>query len=357
MIQSLSKFAAFVVTVFFLRATVIRVRKNALPVEILPAKNKRKVLCNKSTQWSEEDLYNLPRNKKSITATRNAENDRPIVTKTKRENENLHRKIEQLKRSFNQPVNHSLFGPTDKQHNHHLQHHTNNGLVSDLKSKFEEIPSKSGVQKSASFNQFHRTLTNVKVFNNFYQNNKQRSTSALSIAKAQSSPLSLSPEPPIVVLRRKRMPRIRLNSVEDQQRGKEDSKTVRSIEEILRQERFSRSLSQYSVSDLCFDESPSEINQDCQRFDELFAKSKSIEDLLDSSPIASPKINRSRSSSSLSRFSASHRSSGDFDEMLDSSCSTNQAISNRFKEYRLSKSASEYSLNELISILDSESFV
>lgn len=49
--------------------------------------------------------------------------------------------------------------------------------------------------------------------------------------------------------------------------------SVHSLEDILNQQRFSRSLSQYSVSDLCWNESPAEINRDCQRFDELFCRS------------------------------------------------------------------------------------
>lgn len=49
--------------------------------------------------------------------------------------------------------------------------------------------------------------------------------------------------------------------------------SVHSLEDILNQQRFSRSLSQYSVSDLCWNESPAQISRDCQRFDELFCRS------------------------------------------------------------------------------------
>lgn len=49
--------------------------------------------------------------------------------------------------------------------------------------------------------------------------------------------------------------------------------SVHSLEDILNQQRFSRSLSQYSVSDLFRNESPAQISRDCERFDELFCRS------------------------------------------------------------------------------------
>lgn len=76
--------------------------------------------------------------------------------------------------------------------------------------------------------------------------------------------------------------------------------SVHSLEDILNQQRFSRSLSQYSVSDLCWDESPAQINRDCERFDELFCRS--TEDLRNQQQKQARNGGASDTTSPLSKF-------------------------------------------------------
>lgn len=78
--------------------------------------------------------------------------------------------------------------------------------------------------------------------------------------------------------------------------------SVHSLEDILNQQRFSRSLSQYSVSDLCWNESPAEINRDCQRFDELFCRSTEELRPLSHSLNGSDDRTDNNNSSSISKF-------------------------------------------------------
>lgn len=123
-----------------------------------------------------------------------------------------------------------------------------NGHVNSLKMRFEETPSEDLPIK---------TTAKLIVENN---------------VPVIVEPLEETPEKtneyraasPVVVLRVKKLEKSVLNR---------SSCSVHSLEDILTQQRFSRSLSQYSVSDLCFNESLTDINKQCEQFDRLFSRS------------------------------------------------------------------------------------
>lgn len=102
-----------------------------------------------------------------------------------------------------------------------------------------------------------------------------------------------------VILRRKRNESLS-NGLQKYKLLNEFGGSVHSLEDILNQQRFSRSLSQYSVSDLCWDESPAQINRDCERFDELFCRS--TEDLRNQQQKQARNGGASDTTSPLSKF-------------------------------------------------------
>lgn len=244
-------------------------------------------VCHKGTQWEEQ-----PRRMVNGKVSRGgAEEKEERLTGTAL-------KIKQLM------TNTSATRSSDKR-SHPVK--TGNGHVSDLKMRFED-------RDAGELKHFQKAVDSVKVMNRFaspkrsldhrVQGNgidedyqvlqkaprvdaneaavaSDDENNDCSESEMQCSGSEAEEESPVVVLRRNKriisksgsMERLNPNLMNKCELMKEFGGSVHSLEDILKQQRFSRSLSQYSVSELCCSESPAEISRNCDRFDELFCRS------------------------------------------------------------------------------------
>lgn len=314
-------------------------------------------LCNKSTQWEDVPTGNVivPSNSKTRSPLA-----KPTTATT---TTSWSRRMEKLKASVARNQTSSGTGPSPNASPLVVadrlkavatalvtngQHHVN-----DLKMRFErQQPKVHHLQSNANC---------VKLVQHYTKPNtqqqqpppKSRSNSPFSLSASPTNATESS-QPAAVQLRRKRLNSSSCGGSSTQLIDHKNTLSVYSLEDILQQQRFSRSLSQYSVSELCWEESPGDLSKDCQRFDELFS-ARSIDDLrrlsdMSRSSTTEPPstVNGAWPGPRQRLQSASSRQSCDFDVLLDES----SPLADRLACHRLSKSASEYSINELLQMVD-----
>lgn len=255
-----------------------------------------RVMCHKSTQWEAQADNSAQRQQRGGPTIRygglkqsplSAQNKEPIISKVlvKRgsADEGLTaQKIKQLMANTSTRV-------SDKKIHAQPALKAINGHVNDLKMRFED--------GEKELKPFQRAVDSVTMMNRFasmlppsqLESPVPSNGGKVAQEEEEEQCLNVSTEDDLettVVVMRSRKPR---TAAEDGRRfGNKFSLpegfggSVHSLEDILNQQRFSRSLSQYSVSDLCWNESPAEINRNCERFDELFSQHqqhRSMEDL------------------------------------------------------------------------------
>lgn len=293
------------------------------------------VMCDKSTQWedqSDDVSVNANPERRSQLTDSGCGQGKPMVTTTttKRPSEGPQirgtvggavteegftaRKIKQLmgttsSTSSNHPAVGSNVRSTggDKRIAAQLgglKTTLNGGHVNDLKMRFEDRHGETnGNARKEDQKYFQRAVDNVTVMKRFtskmQEKNRVDEVHREKKEKLAEDHLVINGDPPemaedqlldlspTVVLRRKMIvdrngSLERLSDSERRRKAEfapEFGGSVHSLEDILNQQRFSRSLSQYSVSDLFRNESPAEISRNCERFDELFSCTRSTEDL------------------------------------------------------------------------------
>lgn len=272
------------------------------------------LMCHKSTQWEESPRQSV--STKTIAPTKRADIDkkaaiggigrddegRRVLRRGNAEEGLTALKIKQLMTTTNSSAPRSSDKRISAQRSSLKTLH---GHVSDLKMRFED----GGGGDVKELKQFRRAVDNVSLISRFAMGRKSgaevevnatddldEDQESVTLENIDTSDESADYDS-IVVLRRKK----RVSQSGSVEGGLHKYKllsefggSVHSLEDILNQQRFSRSLSQYSVSDLCWNESPAQINRDCERFDELFCRSTG--DLRNSSSPAAKNGNAANSS-------------------------------------------------------------
>lgn len=250
-----------------------------------------RVMCHKSTQWEAQSDHSASRHQKGGPAIRyglkqspslSAQNKEPILAKVLVKRGSADEGLTALK--IKQLMANTSTRAIDKRIHAQPALKSLNGHVNDLKMRFEDgekelKPFQRAVDNVTMMNRFASSVQQSPVLTNGPEQKQQQQQVQEEQCPNESTEDDL--EETVVVLRR-RKPR-----TEDRRRNGDRfalldgfGGSVHSLEDILNQQRFSRSLSQYSVSDLCWNESPAEINRNCERFDELFSQQhRSMEDL------------------------------------------------------------------------------
>lgn len=245
----------------------------------------RPLMCHKSTQWQEQpgQVTKLAVNYDKVSSAnrKQIEGQQPHVLLTRSRNAEEGLTAHKIKQLMTITTASFKAQRADKRIGAQLGSvKTLNGHVNDLKMRFEDgdvkelKPFQNAVDNVAALNRVALFWGSEEVKGNTELQNEEDAINVEVTASDESAEEDSGLEQTIIMRQKNYEPQQGLsNRLESYKLLNEFGGSVHSLEDILNQQRFSRSLSQYSVSDLCRGESPAQINKDCDKFDELFSRS------------------------------------------------------------------------------------